>query len=199
MPRRKKTEPQSAPRALWPCPLKQPLCPRRHGRLLSGSNGRAKRAPHVPRFAYRAAPHGAALCFLRPPRQRPRLCGLCRKEARRAGRKRPFQARCRKKASPPEDSFCAQPLRLPSTAAEGSGGELPCPASKAAAFGAPGGFGRAALEERRAKKPGRPAGLFACSRRKKRQPKPVLSCVNTPSRSLFIFLLCPQTRPVRGP
>lgn len=163
MPRRKKTEPQSAPRALWPGSLKQP-CLYRHGCLLLGSNGRAKRAPHVPRFAHKAAPCGAALCFLRPPRQRPRLCGLCREDARRAGRKRPFQAHCRKKASPPEDSFCAQPPRLPSTAAKGASGKLPCSASKAAAFGAPGGFGRAALEERRAKKPVRPAGLFACIR-----------------------------------
>ncbi len=165
MPRRKKTEPQSAPRALWPGSLKQPLCLYRHGRLLSGSNGRAKRAPHMPRFVHRAAPRGGALCFLRPQQQRLGLCGLCREDARCAGRKRPFQARCRKKASPPGRQFCAQPPRLPSTAAEGASGKLPCPASKAAVFWTPGGFGRAAFEERRAKKPGRPAGLFACSRR----------------------------------
>lgn len=193
MPRRKKTEPQSAPRALWPGPLKQPLCPRRHGHLLSGSNRRAKRTPHMPRFAHRAA-----LCFLRPTRQRLRLCGLCREEARRAG----LQARCRKKASPPEDSFCAQPLWLPSTAAEGSGGKLPCPASKAAAFGAPGGFDRAALEERRAKKSGRPSGppgFLRAAGAKSASPNRCFLASTRLSRGLFIFLLCPQTRPVRGP
>ena len=165
MPRRKKTEPQSAPRALWPGSLKQPLCPPIASRKKAAMPVQAKRAPHMPRFVHRAAPRGGALCFLRPQQQRLGLCGLCREDARCAGRKRPFQARCRKKASPPGRQFCAQPPRLPSTAAEGASGKLPCPASKAAVFWTPGGFGRAAFEERRAKKPGRPAGLFACSRR----------------------------------
>lgn len=191
MPRRKKTEPQSAPRALWPGSLKQPLCLYRHGRLLSGSNGRAKRAPHMLRFVHRAAPRGGALCFLRPQQQRLGLCGLCREDARCAGRKRPFQARCRKKASPPGRQFCAQPPRLPSTAAEGASGKLPCPASKATVFGMLRSFGPAVLDERCVKKAGNPSGLpafFDYIRCQDCQPKPVFSCASVLFTSGFIFL-----------
>ena len=198
MPRRKKTEPQSAPRALWPGSLKQP-CLYRHGCLLSGSNGRAKRAPHVPRFAHRAAPCGAPCAF----------CGRCGKGlacAAFVGKMRaaraesgPFRRTAARKHRPRKTVFAPsllgfpqQPQRAPAESFPALHQKLPLSGIRAVLAGQ---LWRNGVR----KSPSGPPGFLHASGTESISPSRCFLASTRLSRGLFIFLLCPQTRPVRGP